>query len=244
MKILTHTRLQGATWSTFQPPLKGQAGHESTGIFLRCAALCWGSSWAGREEPGFLHLTTEIEDFQPPWMGDFYAKTSCAGLISNRNWLEESFLSSAKLHRSCTCFPTAMWDVFPFQDCLYASECPLWHTKNSLVLHNSWVFSCNFVQYCWRIKKKLNMTLVLQLFYFTFVSSSYLLFWGQIFSNTWGWNSLFQNKDVATLWVLFNSKSQWLHTWGDCSDNRTVFCLLPTRNLCDTNGGKLFIYEG
>lgn len=37
MKVLTRTRLQGATWNTFQPPLEGQAGHESTGSFLRCA---------------------------------------------------------------------------------------------------------------------------------------------------------------------------------------------------------------
>lgn len=37
MRILTHTRLQGVTWNTFQPPLEGQAGRASTGIFLRCA---------------------------------------------------------------------------------------------------------------------------------------------------------------------------------------------------------------
>lgn len=48
MKILTRTRLQGVTWSTFQPPLEGQANRASTGIFLRCAALCQGSSWACR----------------------------------------------------------------------------------------------------------------------------------------------------------------------------------------------------
>lgn len=45
--------------SAFQALLEGQAGHASTGILLRSAALCW-----GREEPGILHLTTEIKEFQ------------------------------------------------------------------------------------------------------------------------------------------------------------------------------------
>lgn len=72
MKILMCTKLQGVTWSTFQAPLEGQARHVSTGIFLRCAALCWDSSWAVREEPGFLHLITEVEEFQTTMNGSFF----------------------------------------------------------------------------------------------------------------------------------------------------------------------------
>lgn len=44
-KILMLTqRLQGVTQSIFHSPLEGQAKHVSTGIFLRCAALCYNSS--------------------------------------------------------------------------------------------------------------------------------------------------------------------------------------------------------
>lgn len=117
-------------------------------------------------------------DFKFPWMGVFMQR------LKMLHWflieVNSKQLPSCSLlnYVGIVLFFTAMWDTFPRfgitsvpLSLLLFIECPFWQGKNSLVLNNSWLL----VECCLRIEEKLRVTLVLLLFYFIFVSISYLV---------------------------------------------------------------------
>lgn len=143
---------------------------------LRCAALLYSRSWAGRGI--VIHWHQRWKDFKSPWMRVFMQRLKMLHWFLIEVNSKQPLFFSLLNYVGIVLFLIETWDTFPHfgitsmpLSLLLFTECPFWQGKNSLFLNNSQLL----VRYCLRIKEKLKVTLVLLLFYFTFVSIYYLL---------------------------------------------------------------------
>lgn len=98
----------------------------STGIFLRCAALCYSSSWAAREELGLLGLP-------PEWRIQITVNASFKQKFKMLHWFIFVKLWKNSTFSSLQCgitFPLFSITFVPLSLLLF-DECPFWQGKTA-----------------------------------------------------------------------------------------------------------------